>query len=246
MPTRSPHAEEHVRLLGVAVDDVHARLTGHPSGAPSGCDGFATLHQPGSEVFAHQCDDVIVVDVARHRHHHAIRRVAADVEGMQLGPRHRRDRLDTADHGSTHRVIAEHRRQEDVPERVLRIVVAHRDLLQHDVAFHLDVVGRALAPQHDVGDQVDRQLQIGVEHVRVVAGVLAGGERVQLTAHRVDRLRDLHRRTRGRRLEQEMFEEVGGARHAVTLVARPDADPHSHGSRAHRRNEFRDDAKPAG
>ena len=87
----------------------------------------------------------------------------------------------------------EHRRQEHVAERVLRIVVAHGDLLEHHGAFELHVVGRAATPQHHVGDQVDRQLQIGVEHVRVVAGVLPGGERVQLTADRVDRLGDFHR-----------------------------------------------------
>ena len=112
---------------------------------------------------------------------------------MQLRPRHRRDRLDAADHRRPDRMVAEHRRQEHVAERVLRIVVAHRDLLEHHVAFDLDVVGGAAATQHHVGDQVDRQLQVGVEHVRVVAGVLPGGERVQLAADRVDRLRDLDR-----------------------------------------------------
>ncbi len=88
-------------------------------------------------------------------------------------------------------MLAEHRRQEHVAEGVLGIVVAHRDLLEHDVPLDLDVVGGAPAPQHHVGDQVDGQRQIRVEHVRVVAGVLAGGERVQLTADRVDRLGDL-------------------------------------------------------
>ena len=112
---------------------------------------------------------------------------------MQLRSRHRRDRLDAADHRTAHRVLAEHRRQEHVAERVLGVVVAHRDLLEHHVAFELDIVGRAAAAQHHVGDQVDRQLQVGVEHVRVVAGVLPGGERVQLTADGVHRLGDLHR-----------------------------------------------------
>ena len=112
---------------------------------------------------------------------------------MQLIARHRRDRVDAADHRSAHRVRAEHRRQEHVAERVLGIVVAHRDLLEHDVAFDLDVVGGAPPAQHHVGDQVDGQLQVGVEHMRVVAGVFAGGEGVQLTADRVHRLGDLDR-----------------------------------------------------
>ncbi len=110
---------------------------------------------------------------------------------MQLCPRHRRDRLDAADHRTAHRVLAEHRREEHVAERVLGVVVAHRDLLEHHVAFDLDIVGGATAAQHHVGDQVDRQLEVGVEHVRVVAGVLPGGERVQLAADGVDGLGDL-------------------------------------------------------
>ena len=69
-------------------------------------------------------------------------------------------------------MLTEHRRQEDVAEGVLGIVVAHGDLLEHDVALDLDIVGGTPAAQHDVGDQIDGQLQIGVEHVRVVAGVL--------------------------------------------------------------------------
>ncbi len=89
-------------------------------------------------------------------------------------------------------MVAEQRRQEHVAQRVLGVVVAHRDLLEDDVAFELDVVGGAATVEHHVGDQVDGQLQVAVEHVRVVAGVLLGGERVQLTADRVHRLRDVH------------------------------------------------------
>ena len=116
-------------------------------------------------------------------------------------------------------MVAEHRREEDVPEGVLGIVVAHGDLLEHDVTLDLDVVAGASSAQHDVGHQVDGQFEIGVEHVGVIARVLAGGERVQFTAHGVDRLGDLHRRPRRRRLEQQMLEEVGGAGHAMTFIA---------------------------
>ena len=100
---------------------------------------------------------------------------------------------DAADHRAADRMGAEHRRQEDVAEGVLGIVVAHRDLLEHHVALDLDVVCGTAAAQHHVGNQVDGQFEIGVEHMRVVAGVLPGGERVQLTADGVDGLRDLDR-----------------------------------------------------
>ena len=93
-------------------------------------------------------------------------------------------------------MVAEHGREEHVTEGVLGIVVAHGDLLEHHVAFEFDVMGLATTPQHHIGNQVDGEFQIVVEHMRVVAGVLLGGERVQLTADRVDGLRDLHRSAR--------------------------------------------------
>jgi hypothetical protein len=162
---------------------------------------------------------VVVVHVARHGEDHPLRGVAPDVERVQLRAGHVRDRLDAADDGPTHRVLAEHRRQEDVTQGVLGVVVAHGDLLEHDVALDLDVGDRTATPQDDVGDQVDREFDVGVEHMRVVAGVLARGERVQLTANGVDSLRDLDGRPRRRRLEQQVFEEVGGAGHAGSLIA---------------------------
>ena len=46
---------------------------------------------------------------------------------------------------------------------------------------------------HHVGQHVDGQRQVGVQHPRVVARVLLGGERVELAADRVHRRRDLQR-----------------------------------------------------
>ena len=43
-------------------------------------------------------------------------------------------------------------------ERVLGVVVAHRDLFEDHVAFELDVVGAHSAVEDHVGDQVDGQL----------------------------------------------------------------------------------------
>ena len=194
-------------------------MAGHPAGPLPGRDRFTSPHQPWGEVFPHQCDDAIVVDVARNRDDHALGRVPPHVERMQLRTRHGRDRLDTADHRAPNRMPGEHRRQEHVAQGVLRVVVTHGDFFQDDVAFDLDVGYGATAPQHHVGHQIDGQLQVGVEHVRVVARVLASGERVQFAADRVDRLRDLHGRTGRRRLEQQMLEEVCGASHAMTFIA---------------------------
>ena len=68
----------------------------------------------------------------------------------------------------------------------------------------------------DVGQDVDRERQVLVEHLDVVAGVFLRGERVELAADRVDRLRDVLRRPRRRALEEHVLDEVRDA-----ALARP-------------------------
>ena len=62
----------------------------------------------------------------------------------------------------------------------------------------LDILGGEGRAQHDVGQQVDRERQVLVEHLDVVAGVFLRGEGVELAADRVDRLRDVLGRARRR------------------------------------------------
>ncbi len=152
------HTQGQVGLFGVSVDQRQRGIAGDPSGALARRDGVSPADQVRPEVFAHQRDHLLVLDVAGHRDDHALRRVAPHVKRVQLGPGHRRHRFGGADHRTAHRVIAEQRRQEDVPQRVLGVVVAQRDLLEDDVAFQFDVVGGALTVEHNIGDQVDRQL----------------------------------------------------------------------------------------
>ncbi len=143
-------------------------------------------------------------------------------------------------------MFAEQRRQELVGQRVLGVVVAHGDLFEDDGAFQLDIVGGATPVEHHVADQVDGQREIAVEHVRVVAGVLLGGEGVQLTADRVHRLRDIDSRARRSGFEQQMLQEVRSTGHRGALVARSDAYPHPDRGRAHPGQVFGDYPQTAG
>jgi hypothetical protein len=151
-------------LFGVPVDQVQRRPASNPAGALARRQRLSTTHQLRAEVLAHQPHHLVVIDVACDRHHHPLGNVAADVKRMQLRPSHRRYRVDTADHGAADGMAVEHRRKEHITDRVLGVVVAHRDFLEHHVAFEIDIVCGAPSSQHHIGHQVDRQLQIGVEH----------------------------------------------------------------------------------
>src|SRR6185437_4600525 len=151
-----------------------------------------------------------------------------------------------ADHRTAHRVIAEQGRQELVGQRIFGVVVAHRDLFEDNVAFQLDIACGATPVEHHVTDQVDGQREIAVEHVRVVAGVLLGGERIQLTTDRVHRLRDVDCGARRRRLEQQVLQEVRGTGNRGTFVARSDPDPYPDRRGTHPGQVFGDDPQAPG
>ncbi len=125
-------------------------------------------------------------------------------------------------------------------QQILGVVVAHRDLLQDHAALSVHIGLRVHRVKDHVAKHVDGQRQVLVQHVRVVAGVLLGCERVQLAADRVDLLRDVHRGALGRALEQEMLQVVRGAGLRPPFVARAHRDPDPDRGRTHARHGFGD------
>jgi hypothetical protein len=77
-----------------------------------------------------------------------------------------------------------------VVQRLFRVVIAHRDLLEDHAALQIDICGIESGVAQHVADQVDGEIKITVQHMCVKAGVLLGGERVELTADHVDLLGD--------------------------------------------------------
>ena len=144
--------------------------------------------------------------------------------------------------GRPERVVAEDRRAEHVEDRVLRVVLVHRDLLEHDLALGVDVVERR--PPDHVGHHVERARQVLVEHPRVDRRGLLVGARVELRAHRVEQLVDLGRREAVRPAEQHVLEEVREPGLLGQLAARPRADEEAQGRGSHGAHVLRDDPQP--
>ena len=153
------------------------------------------------------------------------------------------DDLGGADHGPSERVVAEDGFREEVVHELLRGVLVHRDLLEHDLALLVDL-GEGGREDH-VGHHLERRLDVVVGDARVDDGVLARGRRVQLGAHRVERLGDLLRLEAPRALEQQVLDEVRDAGAVGALVARADVDPEAERDRAHARHPLGDDALAA-
>ena len=107
------------------------------------------------------------------------------------------DRCGGAEDRPAERGVAEQLAGERLVHGVGGIVVVHGDLVEDHAALGLHLLRLDQRTGHHVGQDIDRQRQVVVEHPRVVAGVLLAGERVQLTADRVHGRGDLQRGTPG-------------------------------------------------
>ncbi len=127
---------------------------------------------------------------------------------------------------------------------VLRVVVHHRNLFEHDLAFGIDLREHRVVDHAD--DHVERPLQPVVGDTGVDERRLPRGGRVQLAAETVEDLRDLLRGVRAGALEEEVLDEVRDAGARVGLVARAGPDPETQRDGAHARNVLGDDLLAGG
>jgi hypothetical protein len=123
-------------------------------------------------------------------------------------------------------------------------VFDHLDLFEDDALLALDVLGLQRGAHDHVGQQVDGERQVLVEHLDVVAGVLLRREGVELTTDRIDRLRYLLRGPALRALEEHVLDEVRHARLGVRLVARATLEPDAHADRTDMRHRLGEQPQP--
>ena len=215
-------------LLGLLGLEAHAR--GRARRRRVGHRGLRAGAQAGQRPLR-QLHDHVVIDGAGRRDDDRGRHVAAGVEVGDVGDRRVADHRRAADDRAAQRVVAEDRVAEHVEDRVLRVVLVHRDLLEHDLALGIDVVERR-APDH-VGDDVERARQMLVEHPRVDRRALLVGAGVELGAHPVEELVDLRGPVALGAAEQHVLEEVGQPRLLGPLAARAGAHEEPEGRGSH-------------
>ncbi len=107
-------------------------------------------------------------------------------------------------------------------------VVVHLDLFQDDVLLLTQLLRIECRMEKHVGEHVEGQWDVPVDHLGVVARRLFVGERVEISANAVHGLRNLSRASTLRSLEEHVLDEVRNAApiaclHGGTDVC-PDAD----------------------
>jgi len=110
------------------------------------------------------------------RGHRQIRgRVPTAVVRGDLLDGNRSDHARVAEDPTPERVIAVDRAREHVVDPVLRLVLVHRDLLQHHLALGIDLVDGQRGTDEHLGEQRESRLGVLVQEAGVqVRGLLAG------------------------------------------------------------------------
>ena len=182
---------------------------------------------------------LVVIDRPRGRDHDALWQVSLRVKGLELLFRGGSDDLARADHGPSQRVLPEDSLAQQVEDPVLRIVLVHRDLLEHHLALGLELAEPG-APDH-VAHHVECALEVAVEHPCVQRGRFLVGARVGFRPHLVEQLVDLLRSVALCATEQHVLDQMGDARLMPLLDRRARAYPEAERHRAHARNGLGDD-----
>ena len=177
---------------------------------------------------AHRGYGLVLVDSAR-RPDDEVRQpvvgvgVLEDVVAGQAG-----DRLLCAGDVSSQRMFRPDHLFQQVQHVVLGLVLIHLQLLQDHHPLTLHIVRRELRVRHDVGKDVEPELEVLGRNAGPVRGQLLVGGRIYEAANAFDGVGYLFRRwPPARALEQEMLDEMRDARQPVVLESRASAE-HEH------------------
>ena len=99
------------------------------------------------------------------------------------------------------------------------------DLLDDDVLLAREFVAVEGRLGQDVGEHVERERHVGLEHAGVIGRVLGAGRGVEIAADRLDLLGDLPRGAPPRALERHVLEEMRDAVLVAPFVAAAGIDP---------------------
>ncbi len=185
-------------------------------------------------------DQLLVHDIPRACDHDLRRMVGAGVKLLQL----LHAELGHGLPGAQNRVSVGVRTPQllvvQLEHEIVRRVVHHADLLEHDLTLEQQVLPAKQRPEDQVADDVDGFDEVLIEHARLIRGVLARGVRVERAAEHLERQRDLARRAVPRSLEHHVLEQMRDAHPLARLVHRSGTHPGAESNRPHSRHVLRE------
>ena len=153
------------------------------------------------------------------------------------------DALARAENRPADRLVRPGGRGEEIEHEIVGRVLDRADLLQDDVLLALELVGVERALGENVGDDVERQVDVLAQHAGEIGGLLDAGLGVEVAADVLDRLGDFARAATARALERHVFEQMRQPVLARALVARSGGDEHAERRGLQMRHRVGDDAQ---
>jgi len=117
-------------------------------------------------------------------------------------------------------------------EQIFRVVHVHLDFFEDDLAFFFDVFGIELGAKDEIGEDVERDGEMGVENLGVEADLFLGGESVEHAADGIHFAGDVFGGAALGAFENHVLEEMGGAVFGGGFAAGTVANPDSNGDGA--------------
>jgi hypothetical protein len=128
--------------------------------------------------------------------------------------------------------------------QVIRRVGYAVDLLQDHVPFRFEIALPEERAAYQVGKDLERQRQIGIEHMSLIAGVIPAGEGIETASTDLELQGELARAPPLGALEDHVLEEVGDTHLAAPFVSAGRADVDTERCRAHAGQPLREDDQP--
>jgi len=132
-----------------------------------------------------------------------------------------------AENRTTDRLTRKGGRLQAVEHEIVGRIVRRADLLDDHALLTCKLRRIERRVGENIGQNVERERHVGLEHARIERGGLHAGRRVEIAADRLDLLGDLLRAAPRRALERHVFEQMGNAVLVGQFVAAAGAHPHA-------------------
>ena len=176
---------------------------------PPGAAEFLGARFMGSVVLLCQPQNLFRLGVARHDKNRVVRGIMSPVEFQDVVQAERFDFVPPADRGNPVGMVQVKRRSPLLGKLGIGIVVgSFVPLLQNDIAFGGDILGRDQQPVHPVGFQLHDGFEMFRRHPLIVPCVVGSGERVLDPSDRLDNPVDFARPVIFRAPEHHVLDEM--------------------------------------
>ena len=188
-------------------------------------DRAAVVTRQGVEGVAVELDEIVVVDPPGRHGDHAAGAVMILHVAEHVIAREAADAVDRAQNRATDRLVGIGGLLEQIEDDVVGRVVDLGDLLHDDLALALELFGGHHRVLQDIGQDVDGERHVLLEHTGDEGGLLARGIGVEVAADRFDLLDDGERAAPLGALERHVLQEMRDAVELAPLDARASVDP---------------------